>query len=134
MLERTRHLWAALAAVEGGLPERAAGHLAAARTADPLPALVGKALAAQRGGRGEELAETLELARRLLETESQGISRRDFFCASALGGLLAAEGRRDDSGTLAAELADEAIDALDGVRWAILDFRGNPAPGGNGAA
>jgi hypothetical protein len=126
MQDRTRHLAQAIACIEGGLPERAAGHLSAARQADPLPLLIGLALEAQRDGRDDDLASLLERAARLLDAERQGISRRDFFAAQALAGILAGEGRIEGAGEAAAELADECLDVIDNVSY-CLAFEPRPS-------
>jgi hypothetical protein len=127
MQERTKHLAAAIACIEGGLPERAAGHLAAARDADPLPMLIALALEAQRDGRDDDLASLLARAGRLLDAERQGISRRDYFAAQALAGILAGEGRIEGAGEAAAELADECLDVIDNVAWTTLAFEPRPS-------
>jgi hypothetical protein len=129
-MERTRYLRAALDALDAGRPALAAGHLSAGVAEDALPRLIAAALAAQREGDGD-LPDILARARRLLEAEECQLSRKDCFALAALQGLLAGDGRVKDAGEAAVEIAEEALDALDGTRW-TLTFE--PPPRRNGAA
>jgi hypothetical protein len=110
----------------------AAGHLATAKACDPLPSLIGLAISAVRQGRSAEAESLCGRCDALIAVEAGRLSRRDVFIVSALAGLLAADGDGlEDVGQLAADIADEAIDAADGARY-TLAFE--PPPGRNGAA
>jgi hypothetical protein len=119
-MERTKHLRAAVNCITAGLHELAAGHLAAARKADPLPMLVGLAIEAERHGRQAEAESLIERAETLLAEEQGGVSRRDAFLMAVATGLLAAEGdKAPDFGLLVVQLGDELLDAADDVRWML---------------
>jgi hypothetical protein len=119
-MERTKHLRAAVNCLGAGLVGLAAGHLAAARKADPLPTLVALAIEAERNGRQAEAVSLCERAEALLAEERGGVSRRDAFLMAVATGLLAAEGdKAPDFGLLVVQLGDELIDAADDVRYTL---------------
>jgi hypothetical protein len=128
-MERTKHLRAAVDCLRAGLGGLAAGHLAAARRADPLPALVALAIEAERNGRTAEAALLCQRAEALLAEEAGGVSRRDAFLMAVATGLLAAEGDKcPDVGLLIVQLADDVMAAADDLRYTLTMERPDDGP------